>query len=78
MTHKDSMTPTAPERKDAQVGAASVVTAEEVRQKLAKLLARAGHRDERIVITLHGERHAALIGMRDFELLQALDDADAA
>lgn len=76
------MTPTAPERKDArtnaEVSAGSIVTAEEVRLKLGKFLARAGHRDERIVITLHGERHAALIGIRDFERLQELDDQDAA
>lgn len=51
------------------------VSSEEARRSFADLLARAGHKDERIVITLWGREHAALVGIKDLERLRALDEA---
>lgn len=56
----------------------ATVSSDEARRTLAELLARAGHKDERIVITLYNKEHAALIGMKDLERLRALDVEDAA
>ena len=56
----------------------TTVSSDDARRGLADLLARAGHKDERVIITLYGKEHAALIGMRDFERLRALDSASAA
>ena len=53
----------------------STVTAEAARRDLSDLLGRAAYRDERFVITYHGDEHAALIGPRDLERLRALDAA---
>jgi prevent-host-death family protein len=53
------------------------VSSDEARRTLADLLARAGHREEPVVITLYGKDHAALISMKDFERLRALDGAAA-
>lgn len=53
----------------------AAVSSDEARRTFADLLARAGHRDERVVITLYGKEHAALIGIRDLERLRALDGA---
>lgn len=52
-----------------------VVQSDEARRVFADLLARAGHKDERVVITLYGREHAALVGMKDLERLRALDAA---
>jgi prevent-host-death family protein len=52
-----------------------MVQSDEARRGFADLLARAGHKDERVVITLYGREHAALIGMKDLERLRALDAA---
>jgi prevent-host-death family protein len=51
------------------------VSSDDARKSFADLLARAGHKDERVVITLYGKEHAALIGMKDLERLRALDAA---
>lgn len=50
-----------------------VVQSDEARRSFADLLARAGHKGERIVITMYNREHAALIGMQDLERLRALD-----
>ncbi len=63
---------------DTQGKESVTVSSDEARKSLADLLARAGHKDERIVITLYGKEHAALIGMKDLERLRALDAVDAA
>ena len=51
----------------------ATVSSDEARRTFADLLARAGHKDERVVITLYGKEHAALIGLKDLERLRALD-----
>lgn len=53
------------------------VSSDDARKIFGDLLARAGHRDERIVITLYGKEHAALVGMKDLARLRQID-ADAA
>ncbi len=62
------------ERKATAEGEA-LFQSDEARRAFADLLARAGHKDERIVITLYGREHAALIGMKDLERLRSLDAA---
>ncbi len=62
-------------RKDESVEEVSEVTATEGRIRLTELMNRAGFQGERIVLTVHGRRVAALIGMKDFERLQTLDAA---
>lgn len=52
-----------------------VVALEEIRDTLGRFVLRAGYGGERIVITYHGERRAALVGMKDLERLLALDAA---
>lgn len=54
---------------------AMTVSSEDARRSFADILARAGHKDERVVITLYGKEHAALIGIKDLERLRALDAA---
>jgi len=49
------------------------VQSDEARKSFGELLARVGHRGERVVITLYGKEHAALVGMKDLERLRALD-----
>jgi prevent-host-death family protein len=49
------------------------VASDEARRNFADLLARAAYKDERIVITMYGKEHAALIGMKDLGRLRALD-----
>jgi len=56
----------------------AVVSSDEARKSFAEILARAGYKDERIVITLYGKAHAALIGIRDLERLRALDARESA
>lgn len=51
----------------------ATVSSDEARKTFADLLARAGHKDERVVITLYGKEHAALIGLRDLDRLRKLD-----
>jgi prevent-host-death family protein len=53
------------------------VSSDEARKTFADLLARAGHKDERVIITLYGKDHAALIGLRDLERLRQLDEQAA-
>ena len=53
------------------------VQSDEARRLFADLLARAGHKGERIVITMYGKDHAALESMKDLERLRALDTAAA-
>ncbi len=53
----------------------ATVSSEEARASLGELLARAGHKDERIVITLYGREHAALVGLKDLYRLRELDGA---
>lgn len=53
----------------------ATVASDEVRKNLAELLARAGHKDERIVITLYGKGIVGLVPIKDLERLQALDAA---
>lgn len=55
----------------------TTVSSDEIRRNLADALARAGHRDERVIITLYNKEHAALIGMKDLERLRELDLAAA-
>ncbi len=52
-----------------------LVQSDEARRGFAELLVRAGHKDERIVITLYGREHAALVPIKDLERLRALDAA---
>lgn len=54
------------------------VSSDEARRVFADLLVRAGHKDERIVITLYGKEHVALIGMKDLDRLRELDARTAA
>ena len=51
------------------------VSSDDARRNLAELLARAGHKEERIVITLYGREHAALVPIKDLERLRSLDAA---
>lgn len=62
------------ERKATEAGEL-VVQSDEARRAFADLLARAGHKDERIVITLYGREHAAMIGMKDLQRLRELAPA---
>jgi prevent-host-death family protein len=48
------------------------VTADEAKRSFGELLARAGFANERIAITRHGKKIAALVSARD---LEALDGA---
>ncbi len=67
-----------PGRKDEsieEVGDEHEVNVGEARARLTELMNRAAFRDERIVLTVHGRRVAALIGMKDFERLPARDAA---
>lgn len=48
------------------------VTANEAKRQFGELLARAGFGNERIAITRHGKKIAALVGVKD---LEALDGA---
>lgn len=50
-----------------------IISSDEARKKFSGLLARAGHKDERVIITLYGREHAALIGLRDLRRLRKLD-----
>ncbi len=61
-------------RKDESVEDVSEVTATEGRIRLTELMNRA-FQDERIVLTSHGRRICALIGMKDFDRLPARDAA---
>lgn len=63
--------------KDAEGNDLERVPSSELYAAFADHLARAGHRDERIVITLYGKDHAALIPMRDLLRLLELDRASA-
>lgn len=76
MTDEDSMGAAAIESKAAT--REPTIQSDEARRSFGDLLARAGHKDERIVITLYGKEHAALIGMKDLERLRALDGEPAA
>lgn len=60
-------------QQDTQGKDTGSVSSDEARKTFADLLARAGHKDERVVITLYGKEHAALIGIRDLERLRKLD-----
>lgn len=48
------------------------VTADEAKRSFGELIARAGFGNERITITRHGKKIAAIVGVRD---LEALDGA---
>lgn len=50
--------------------AKTVVTSEVARDQLGELLNRARFGRERIIITRHGERCAAIIGMEDLKRLE--------
>jgi prevent-host-death family protein len=45
------------------------VTADEAKRSFGELIARAGFGNERIAITRHGKKIAAIIGVRDLEVL---------
>lgn len=51
------------------------VTADEAKRSFGELIARAGFGNERIAITRHGKKIAAIVGVRD---LEALDGPAAA
>ncbi len=61
-------------RNDESTEEVSEVTATEGRVRLTELMNRA-FQGERIVLTNHGRRVAAIIGMVDFERLRVLDAA---
>lgn len=52
----------------------SQVSVVEAREKLGDLVNRAALRSERIYVTKHGKRVAALVPVNDAELLEALED----
>lgn len=47
----------------------------ELRETLADVVGRVSYGNERIGITRHGKLAAVVIGVEDFELLEALEDA---
>lgn len=51
------------------------VAADEARDRFGDLLGRAAHGKERVVISRHRKRVAALVPIEDLELLEALEDA---
>lgn len=65
-------------QQDTESKETATISSDDARRSFGDLLARAGHKDERVVITLYGKEHAALIGIRDLERLRALDDQSAA
>jgi prevent-host-death family protein len=65
-------------QQDTEGKETATVSSDDARKGFADILARAGHRDERVIITLYGKEHAALIGMRDLERLRELDARTAA
>jgi prevent-host-death family protein len=54
------------------------ISVSQLRNKLAEILGRAAYAGERIVIASRGKPKAAIIGIEDLELLQDLEDAQAA
>ncbi len=55
--------------------AIDVVGADEARDRFGDLLGRATYGKERVVISRHRKRVAALVPIEDLELLEALEDA---
>lgn len=53
----------------------SMLSVEEARDVLGRLVLRAGFGNERIDISYHGEPRATLIGPRDLERLRSVDTA---
>jgi prevent-host-death family protein len=51
------------------------VAADEARDRFGDLLGRAAHGKERVVISRHRKRVAALVPIEDLELLEAFEDA---
>lgn len=47
--------------------------ADEAKSRFGELIARTGFGNERIVITRHGKPLSAVIGLRDLEALEALE-----
>lgn len=67
------------ERKPAdEAEGADGVGIKRAREILGDLVHRAGFSGERIVLTMNGRQSAALVSMRDFERLRALDTAAVA
>lgn len=62
-------------RKDEITEEVSEVGVVEGRIRLTELMNRVGFGGERIVLTVHGRRVAALIGMRDFDRLPPIETA---
>lgn len=52
----------------------TVLSASEVRAAFSDTINRVAYSGERIVIRNHGKRRAAIVSMRDFELLERLED----
>ncbi len=54
------------------------ISAEDIRNRFGDLLVRAGFGGERFIVTRHGKPTAAIVSMKDYERLRALDAEAAA
>lgn len=54
--------------------ASEAITADAARDKFGDILGRASHGKERLVISRHGKRVAAIVPIEDLERLEAMED----
>jgi prevent-host-death family protein len=74
-THEGSMGEPGTARKDLEL---EEIAATDVRDRLTELMNRASFGGERFALTVHGQRKAALVSVRDLERLRELDLQPAA